>query len=198
MSDINQQRRKLRQIRNELSVEALRDASEQLAGQLLRQAAFTRAKRIAAYVGSKGEIDPMPLLHLAHDMGKQCYLPVLHPFLDGRLWFAPWTPQHDMRFNHFNIPEPVFRAHDCCLPQFLSLILVPLLGFDAQCNRLGMGGGYYDRTLAFRRFRRIWKGPHLYGLAHEQQRVELIRTQAWDVQLDRIFTGQHVYTRHTE
>jgi len=196
LADNHQLRRQLRQIRSQLSADSLREASEQLAEQLLEQPAFSNAKRIAAYVGSKGEIDPMPLLQLAHDMGKQCYLPVLHPFLEGRLWFAPWSPQHDMRFNHFNIPEPVFNARECCLPQFLNLILVPLLGFDAQCHRLGMGGGYYDRTLAFRRYRRVWKGPNLYGLAHEQQRVDTIHKQPWDIQLDRIYTGQNVYTRN--
>jgi 5-formyltetrahydrofolate cyclo-ligase len=180
-------------MRAQLSAQELQVASERLSEQLSQQREFVNAKRIAAYVGSKGEIDPMPLLHLAHFMGKQCYLPVLHPFLEGRLWFAPWSPQHDMRFNHFNIPEPVFSAPACRRPQFLDLILVPLLGFDAQCHRLGMGGGYYDRTLAFRRRRRTWQGPALFGLAHECQRVPAIATQPWDIQLDRIFTGDTIY-----
>lgn len=195
MPDHTQLRRELRLAREQLAPGALHRSNARLCGQLLQQKGFINARRIAAYVGSKGEADPMPLLQLAHDMGKQCYLPVLHPFLEGRLWFAPWTPQHAMQCNRYRIPEPAFVARECCQPQFMHLILVPLLGFDAQCHRLGMGGGYYDRTLAFRRRRHRWHGPRLYGLAHEQQRVEAIDTQPWDIQLDRIFTGEKIYTK---
>jgi len=195
LADNSQLRRELRQTRQSLTPADLHEANNRLFDQLVQERTFLNAKRVAAYVGSKGEIDPMPLLQIAHDMGKQCYLPVLHPFLAGRLWFARWSPQHDMRFNHFNIPEPVFRAAECCAPQFLNLVLVPLLGFDKHCHRLGMGGGYYDRTLAYRRRRHTWKGPTLFGLAHEHQRVEALQVQPWDISLDRIYTGTAVYSQ---
>ena len=193
MSDNNALRRSLKAARRQIGELQLQHASAQVAERLLQRREFLNATRIAAYVGSKGEIDPMPLLHVAHLMGKQCYLPVLHPFLAGRLWFAPWTPRIGMTFNRFNIPEPVFRQRDCCKPQFLDLLLVPLLGFDANCHRLGMGGGFYDRTLAFRRHRDTWKGPDLFGLAHEQQRCDTLAVAPWDVSLDAVFTNQHVY-----
>ena len=155
---------------------------------LIHHPLFARSQRIAAYVGSKGEIDPMPLLHIAHAMGKQCFLPILHPFRKGRLWFAPWKPDSPMLLNSFNIPEPAFTPSQCCKPQFLELVLTPLLGFDAHCHRLGMGGGYYDRTFSFRRFRRRWHGPQLIGLAHSFQQTSKLPVNNWDVQLDGVVT----------
>lgn len=193
MPDNNALRRSLRAARLQLSKAELRAASEAACTQVLQQREFINARRVAGYVSSKGEIDPMPLLQLAHDMGKQCYLPVLHPFLNGRLWFARWSPDSVMHANRFGIPEPTTPARDCCRPQFINLMLVPLLGFDAQCHRLGMGGGFYDRTLAFRNQRRAWKGPHLIGLAHEAQRCETLNVEPWDVSLDRVLTATSIY-----
>jgi len=193
LPDNNLLRRSLRATRRQISNTELQRASTRVCETLLLQREFVTARRMAGYVGSKGEIDPMPLLHLAHMMGKACYLPVLHPFLDGRLWFAPWTPQTRMNFNRFNIPEPVFRYRDCCKPQFLDLLLVPMLGFDTQCHRLGMGGGFYDRTLSFRLRRSNWTGPHLFGLAHETQRCDVLQVAPWDVRMDAVFTDQHIH-----
>ena len=163
--------------------------------QVRRLDRFRRARRIAAYVGSKGELDPMPLLHLAFAQGKQCYLPVLHPFLAGRLWFTAWTPNTPMQRNRFGIPEPVCDAARIIRPQWLDLVITPLLGFDAQCHRLGMGGGYYDRTFAMKRFTKGRHRPWLLGIAHEVQRCERIQTAPWDVRPDAVITPSKMYTR---
>ena len=181
-------RRTLKAFRRQLSPQELAEASQRANEQVLQLPEFRRARYIAGYVGSKGEIDPMPLLHLAHAMGKHCYLPILHPFLHGRLWFAPWTPTHPMTLNRYRIPEPLFHAAQCRKPQFFDLVFTPLLGFDKQGYRLGMGGGYYDRSFAFRRQRRLWHGPTLLGLAHEQQRCDAIEVAPWDIRLDTVIT----------
>jgi 5-formyltetrahydrofolate cyclo-ligase len=193
LPDNNHLRRSLRATRRQISSTELQRASTRVCQTLLAQREFLTARRIAGYVGNQGEIDPMPLLYLAHMMGKQCYLPILHPFLEGRLWFARWTPQTRMDLNRFNIPEPVFHHRQSCKPQFLDLILVPMLGFDAQCHRLGMGGGFYDRTLSFRLHRSRWTGPELFGLAHEAQRCDVLQVAPWDVRMDAVFTGQRIY-----
>jgi 5-formyltetrahydrofolate cyclo-ligase len=73
-------------------------------------------------------------------------------------------------------------------PQWLDLIVVPLVGVDAEGRRLGMGGGYYDRALAFGRRRRYWKGPHLAGLAFDSQRTNVKIADAWDLRLDSLAT----------
>lgn len=197
MKTQQQLRLDLRSRRRELSQQVQHDASQAISNRFIALSEYRRAKRIAAYVGSKGEIDPMPLLRRAHSDGKQCYLPVLHPFLPGRLWFARWTPDTPMRSNRFGIPEPAGNPGYRCLPQHLDLVVVPLLGFDDKCQRLGMGGGYYDRTFAFRRFRCHWKGPLLIGVAHELQRVARLDSQPWDVSLDKVLTPLRSYARES-
>jgi 5-formyltetrahydrofolate cyclo-ligase len=80
-------------------------------------------------------------------------------------------------------------------PIRLDLLLVPLVGFDADCNRLGMGGGFYDRTLAYLTRRTHWRRPRLVGIAHECQRVERLETGPWDVPLDAVATERRLYWR---
>ncbi|BAN70180.1 5-formyltetrahydrofolate cyclo-ligase [endosymbiont of unidentified scaly snail isolate Monju] len=162
-----------------------------------RLAAFRRARHVAAYVGSKGEIDPMPLLYMAHLMGKACYLPVLHPFLPSRLWFMRWTPDMPMVANRFGIPEPPCDIALRRGAQWMDLILMPLLGFDRHCHRLGMGGGFYDRTLAFTRGRRLLRRPLLIGLAHDAQRCEDLPVAPWDVSPHMIVTPTACVACHT-
>ena len=97
--------------------------------------------------------------------------------------------------NRFGIPEPSLRQHRIALPWALDVILVPLVGFDSACRRLGMGGGFYDRTLGFLRHRTHWRRPTLIGLAHECQRVAELEAQPWDVPLDMVVTEKRVYVR---
>ena len=69
---------------------------------------------------------------------------------------------------------------------------MPLVGFDEQGTRLGMGGGFYDRSFAFRRQRRHWTGPQLLGLAHGCQKVSQLPTAPWDIPLDGIASDHEV------
>ena len=65
----------------------------------------------------------------------------------------PYLPEASLRTNRLGIPEPRRGRRHLRLPWTLDLILVPLVGFDPHCNRIGMGGGFYDRTLAYLRGR---------------------------------------------
>jgi 5-formyltetrahydrofolate cyclo-ligase len=188
-------RHRLRGERRLLSPVEQRRNSHALARSIARQSAFLRARRIGIYWSSDGEIDPLPLLRLAHTRHKRCFLPVLrlHPY--RKLWFLEYAPGDPLEKNHFGIPEPRFRNRRIRLPWTLDLLLVPLVGFDTDCNRLGMGGGYYDRTLAYLSQRRYWRRPLLVGLAHECQRVESLPTNPWDVPLDMVATEERIYVR---
>jgi 5-formyltetrahydrofolate cyclo-ligase len=70
---------------------------------------------------------------------------------------------------------------------------VPLVGFDADGNRLGMGAGFYDRHFAFLRHRRAWHRPLLIGLAFERQRVARLPAAAHDVPLWGVVTERGFY-----
>jgi 5-formyltetrahydrofolate cyclo-ligase len=185
-------RRQLRNARNRLSDAERKMAEAEVAHRLRTLSCYRKANRIAAYIGCKGELDPFPWLQRAHKDGKQCYLPVLHPFQTGRLWFVRWTPDMALQPNRFGIPEPIKHANRCAA-QWLDMVVVPLVGFDAAGHRLGMGGGYYDRSFAFRRLRQRWQGPLLVGVAHDVQQVAQLAVQPWDIQLDQVVTPTHVF-----
>jgi 5-formyltetrahydrofolate cyclo-ligase len=100
--------------------------------------------------------------------------------------FAPARGQ--LRLNTYGIAEPATSAR--LSPRWLQLILVPLVAFDDAGTRLGMGGGYYDRALAWRRRRCTWPGPRLVGIAHSSQQVARLAALPHDVRLDAVITEQ--------
>jgi 5-formyltetrahydrofolate cyclo-ligase len=188
-------RRRLRARRKALGRREQRNHARALARLLGTQGPFLRARRIGAYWADDGEMDPSPLLRLAHARNKSCFLPVLRPHPQRKLWFLSYSPGDPMRKNRFGIPEPALRNRRIRLPWAIDLLLLPLVGFDADCNRLGMGGGYYDRTLSYLRQRRRWRRPLLLGVAHECQRVESLQTNPWDVPLDMVVTEKSIFVR---
>jgi len=153
------------------------------------------ARHIALYVAADGEPDVLDLTRRLPARGRRWYLPVLRGHARGRLWFVRYRPGRHLRRNRFGIPEPPQRQRAIQPVQGLGVVLIPLVGFDADCNRLGMGAGYYDRSLACLRRRRHWRRPRLVGIAHECQRVERLEPQPWDVPLDAVVTEAAVYRR---
>jgi 5-formyltetrahydrofolate cyclo-ligase len=123
-------------------------------------------------------------------MRRECYAPVL-PSRGRMLRFARIRRETPMTRNRFGIAEPLdarpLRARQ------LDLLLMPLVGFDHRGFRLGMGGGFYDATLAFMRHRRNWRKPRLVGIAYECQRVESLPHDPWDMPLDAVLTERQLY-----
>jgi 5-formyltetrahydrofolate cyclo-ligase len=152
-----------------------------------------RARRIGAFWSADGELDPRQLMRRALACGARGFLPVLRPGRQRRLWFLPFAPGESLVPNRLGIPEPRRGRRHLRLPWTLDLLLVPLVGFDSDCNRIGMGGGFYDRTLAFLRRRTHWRRPRLIGIAHECQRIARIEPRPWDIPLDGVATELGVY-----
>lgn len=188
-------RRTLRQLRRGLTKPEHRRHAEAVARLLGKDPRFLRARRLASYWPADGELDPNPLLATARRRGRQVFLPVLRRPSAGRLWFLPYRPGEPMRLNRYGIPEPKRRREHLRLAWHLDLVIVPLVGFDRDCNRLGMGGGFYDRTLAYLSRRTHWRRPRLIGIAHANQRVECIEARPWDVPLDGVATEERIYWR---
>lgn len=194
MQTPTQQRQALRFARRSLSPRLQRLHARLLVKRLYKQLWFRRARRVALYWPTDGEIDPRPVLVLPQSRAKRFYLPVLNPLGRGRrLWFARYCPGWPLYLNRFGIPEPGARGQHLVQIRHLDLIILPLVGFDAQCHRLGMGGGFYDRTLEPRRRHPRWRRPRLIGIAHECQRLERIQANPWDVRLDMILTESACY-----
>ncbi|MBA1227600.1 5-formyltetrahydrofolate cyclo-ligase [Stutzerimonas stutzeri] len=176
-------RRKLRQTRRQLSPAQQRHAARRLYRQLSHHPLFRRARHIALYLSNDGEIDPRLLLRAAQRRGKATYLPVLNPWPRTRMVFQRIEPGERLRRNRFGIFEPVIRTARQRRVWALDLLLMPLVGFDGNGGRLGMGGGFYDRSLAYRARRKNSHKPTLLGLAHECQRVDRLPLESWDVPL---------------
>ncbi|QIK36887.1 5-formyltetrahydrofolate cyclo-ligase [Caldichromatium japonicum] len=194
MQNSSQLRQVLRTARRALSPSLQRLHARRLARHLGKHPFFLRARRLALYWPADGEIDPRPVLDRPHARAKHVYLPVLNPLGRSKsLWFARYRPDGPLRFNRFGIPEPHQCGRQLIPIRHLDLIILPLVGFDAHGNRLGMGGGFYDRTLAYRRRYTHWQRPRLVGVAHECQRVEHIEAKPWDIRLDMILTEAGCY-----
>jgi 5-formyltetrahydrofolate cyclo-ligase len=144
-------------------------------------------QRIALYASLPEELDTAPLIELARRRGCRLYLPRIER-RTGRMRFVAMGKRHS--FNRLGIAEPV--GGEVIGARWLDLVFLPLVGFDARGMRLGMGGGYYDRTFAFRRTRRVWKKPLLVGFAYDLQRVPHLESAPHDVLLDAIVTEKGV------
>lgn len=187
-------RQRIRQERRALTPRQQRQHAQALKRRLCTQLWFRKAKRIALYLPNDGEISPEPLIQLCWSLGKQVYLPVLHPIAHNRLWFIRYTPATRLRLNTYRILEPQQTAAPRCSAWALDLVFLPLVAFDEQGGRLGMGGGYYDRTFAFKLAETGLQGPKLVGLAHELQKQPALEVAFWDVPLFAIATERDCYT----
>lgn len=188
-----QLRRVLRQRRRALSRSQQRLAARNLYRQLAQSPQFRRARHIALYLPNDGEIDPRLLLRAAQRRGKATYLPVLSPWPQTKMVFQRIRPGEKLRPNRFRILEPRMNIARQRKVWTLDLVLLPLVGFDDAGGRLGMGGGFYDRSLAYLARRKQWRKPTLLGLAHECQKVERLAQASWDVPLQGTVSDRHWY-----
>ncbi|WLH12532.1 5-formyltetrahydrofolate cyclo-ligase [Pseudomonas hefeiensis] len=188
-----QLRRLLRQARRALTPAQQREAARGLYRQLAQHPLFRRAKHIALYLPNDGEIDPRLLLRAAQRRGKATYLPVLSPWPQTKMAFQRIRPGEKLRPNRFRILEPQMNIARQRKVWTLDLVLLPLVGFDDVGGRLGMGGGFYDRSLAYLARRKQWRKPTLLGLAHECQKVERLAQASWDVPLQGTVSDRHWY-----
>lgn len=185
--DLRGLRQAMREQRRSLRPSQQRAAAQRLARRVTASASFLSARRIALYIAADGEIDPAPLLARALRLGKSVFLPVLHPLSHDRMLFVRYRTAEELRRNRYGIPEPkIWRQR--ARPWQLDLVLTPLVAFDRLGNRLGMGGGFYDRTFDRTAAARWPRRPALCGLAHRLQAVPQLPAAPWDIPLARVFT----------
>jgi 5-formyltetrahydrofolate cyclo-ligase len=190
-------RQRFRQRRRQLTSEEQRRASKAVLEQCLNQTEFKHARSVACYLAEDGELDPKPIIEYCWQQGKQVCLPVLHPFCKGHLLFVRYSADSIMRPNRFNIPEPALTCADIVPLATLDIIFTPLVAFDEQGHRLGMGGGFYDRTLA-PLYRNNPQAPDcstaVIGLAHNCQQADTLIARPWDLPMQKIITPSKTYT----
>lgn len=179
-------RQKIRDLRKSISPELHAHYSSQLIDQFSKNERIRNAESVALYISVDGEIDTHGVIEWCLAKGKKVALPVIHPFSKGQLLFLKYDKNTVMNPNRYNIPEPELNVQNVVPLNHIDIIFTPLVAFDNQGNRLGMGGGYYDRTLQF--YQQGKKGPYPIGLALDIQEVENLPTDTWDVPLPEIIT----------
>ena len=185
--NIAQIRKNIRHQRRALSSHRQTLHQQAVIRHLLRSNILIKHKRFAIYLDSDGELATTKIIRQLHRMKKQVYLPVLYPFTHKKLWFLPYKKQTLLYRNRFGIAEPAFHNRKTLISS-LNIIFMPLVAFDEQGNRIGMGGGFYDRTLWHCKIQQKKTSPLLIGLAHELQKINKIEKRSWDIPLDAVIT----------
>ncbi|WNJ96222.1 5-formyltetrahydrofolate cyclo-ligase [Vibrio ruber] len=185
-------RKQIRTKRRQLSDAFQQSASQQIIHQLSRLPELDASQHIAVYLSADGELSTSAMIEWLWQQGKSIYLPVIHPFSAGHLLFLHYTPDTEMAPNRYGIAEPRLNKQLIIPTRQLDLIFTPLVGFDASGHRLGMGGGYYDRTLVPWFHNRSGAKP--VGLAHSCQFVEQLPVESWDVPLPKIVTPDKIWS----
>lgn len=184
-------RQLMRQRRRAVDPRQARAAAQRMLRLAMHHRLLLRARRLGFYLPMAEEIDLLPLINAALWLNRECYLPVVPHRAARPLWFSRLTPLPRWYRNRFGIHEHAsplrVRARQ------LDLLFLPLVAFDQAGNRLGMGGGFYDATLAYLRHRRVFHRPKLIGVAYDFQRVDALPREPWDVPLDAVLTDRQLY-----
>ncbi len=180
------QRKHLRALRRNLSKTSQISASRKIVLRLIRSKELAKTKNLALYFACDGEVDLTALLTNSFFNRYALYLPQIES--NGSLTFRQFRGKKHLRFNRFGILEPNKKCPHIPVTQ-LDTILLPLVGFDREGNRLGMGGGFYDKTLAFTH-NSYSKLPAKVGVAYAIQELPHMEANPWDVPLDAIVTEQ--------
>lgn len=175
---------------------------------VIHSSIYKHSRHIALYLSADGEVDLSALINKLHNDSKKCYLPVILSRQHAIMAFAPYEKHTHLKKNCFGILEPVFQKKQLKTAKQLDLVLAPLVGFDDQGNRIGMGGGFYDRALQHLRTnhrntitaldsiphpqKSAYKKPKLIGIAHELQNVSQIQAEHWDITLNAIVTEKRL------
>lgn len=181
----SQHRQRLLAQRRALTPDQVQQAAARVAAQVWRLPVLARSHRLALYLPVSGELDCTPIISAAWRRRREVFLPVVS---GTALRFAPFAPDSELASNRFGIAEPVCSNDEWRTAREMDVIFAPLLAFDADGYRIGMGGGYYDRTLAFLALRANFRRPHFIGLAYAFQQISTVPHMKHDVRLEAVVT----------
>jgi len=176
----------IKPMRRALDPAALNAASQGLLSNC--KSFLKKSNMVAGYQAMHGEISLDPIFNYCHENGITTLLPIMR---NQSLMFAPFNTSTTFSIKQYGIQEPDTDKEDWIAPENLELVLVPLVAFDNTCNRIGMGGGFYDRSFEFRKSAAA--PPTLIGVAHALQQVNNVYPQEWDVPLDMVATDETLF-----
>lgn len=159
-------------------------ASAEIASHIMNSREFLASRTLACYLHDWDEVDTRAIIERAWCAKKRVFAPVIDRH--GGMRFHALYPETRLEQNQFGLWEPI--ATSAISPRELDIVITPVVAFDDDLNRIGMGGGHFDRCFAFLRNRKRWLRPKLIGVAFDCQRVEKITPNPWDVRLYRIIS----------
>ena len=185
MIDQSTIRSRIQKQRAMLTKDQQANRSNKVCYEILNSGALNDAEHIAIYLPVRGEADPTYLRKFKEFSDKKFYLPILSQENINHLEFALYNEHTPMKLNRFNIPEPDIASEDLLTdPKKLDAVIMPMVAIDRLGNRIGMGGGFYDRTFEFRKTEH--SKPTLIAFAFDFQLIEEQTPQPWDVPTDFI------------
>jgi len=178
-------RKKMRYQRQLLSENAQCFAQQKVLHQIKELPEMLTAQKIGIYYANEkeGELRTQKIIHYLWAQGKEVYLPYISSMKERKMRFFAYGPQSQLIKNKFGLWEPDITKERSIEIDDMDLIFVPLVAFDKENHRIGMGGGFYDRILV------NWqknKKPLPIGLAHHCQYVDKIDVQIWDIPLAKV------------
>ena len=159
-------------------------ASEAITRRFLGSQEFFASRSVACYFPMADEVDTRAVFERCWRKAKRVYAPVLT--LNGDMFFREVLRESILQKNEYGIWEPVDGA--TIDRRLLDIVVTPLVAADANGNRIGMGGGYFDRCFSYLRYRQVWRQPKMVALAFDCQRVEKITPNPWDIPLYRVYS----------
>jgi 5-formyltetrahydrofolate cyclo-ligase len=172
------------QARHDIHEDARAKYSLSICRKFANSALFFRSNCIGCYLSTASEVDTSMIIERAWRAEKRVFVPVIKNQLE--MGFVEIERNTRLKRNKFGIWEPYSGIE--ISPKQLDVVVTPLVAFDENMNRVGMGGGYFDRCFSFLQHQRQWFRPKLAGVAFECQKVEKISPNPWDIRLYRVFT----------
>lgn len=181
---LKQMRDSGRQARHDIGDSDRAKFSSRICRHFLNTALFFRSKSIACYLATSDEVDTSMIIERAWSAKKRVFVPLIENRIHMR--FLEITRNTRLERNQFGIWEP--HSGKEISPEKLDVVVTPMVVFDQSRNRIGAGGGYYDRCFSFLKQNKKWQRPKLAGVAFDCQEVEKISPNPWDIRLYRVFT----------
>lgn len=191
-------RQHLRHKRRQLSKIQQHQHAQAITQRIIHSRLYKQSRHIALYLSNDGEVDLSPLINKLLSHYKKCYLPVILSRRHAIMSFALYERHTRLKKNCFGILEPVYQKKHLKAARQMDLLLAPLVGFDVQGNRMGMGGGFYDRALQHLSQHKAanMRRPKFVGIAHEVQKVAHLESRQWDIPLHAIVTERQLSYFH--
>ena len=183
-------RERLKEKRKNLTKKQSSELSRAIFLRIIRSSWIQEHSNIGIYYALNGEADTLKLIEFLWSNNQNAFLPVMH---HNSLLFGNFAPNSDLNENTYGIPEPELTKENQVSALELDMVFVPLVAFDQDGYRLGMGGGYYDRTFEKKLKDQKPTTPLLVGLAYEFQKQNNLVHEPWDVPLDKVVTEANTY-----